>query len=49
MGGPLVEFNSLKIGTKILYRALVLKFGNIHPYNIKSSRFNWLGLRFYFY
>ena len=49
MGGPLVEFNSLEVGTKILYRVLVLRFSNMYPYNIKYSRFNWLRLRFYFY
>ena len=49
MGGPLAEFDGLEVGTEILYRALVLRFGNMHPYDVKSSRFNWLGLRFYFY
>ena len=28
MGGSLIEFNSLKVSTKILYRALVLRFGS---------------------
>jgi len=48
IGGSLAEFNSLEVGAKILYRDLVLRFGNVHPYDVKSSTFNWLGLRFYF-
>ena len=28
MGGPLVEFDGLEVSNKILYRALVLSFGD---------------------
>jgi len=36
IGGSLAEFNSLEVGAEILYRALVLRFGNVSLYNVKS-------------
>ena len=48
MGGPLAEFNSLEVGAKILYRALVLRFGNIHPITLKVVGLISSGLDFIF-